>query len=181
MIKIKIDIIYNNIYIYLFIYIYYYDSLDLYALTEDVQTEPNDTDTQKKTEESSENGELSRYIPPSSKFFFRILDVLNNIGPITQMEISDPGWASACPFADFDDFPHNYQPTIPRKDIQIVTCSGGQDPSRGNLNILRKNIHPVIYGNFEEFGNDIQNVWSIKLKLPSSLFMELSSSSSTKG
>jgi len=169
-----------NIFYLIYLFIYFSLELDLYALTEDVQTEPNDPDTQKKTEEEVNEEELMRYIPPSSKFFFRVLDILNNIGPITQMEISDPGWASACPYADYDDFPHNYQPTIPRKDIQIVTCSGGQDPSRGSLNVLRKNIHPVIYGNFEELGNDIQNVWAIKLKLPSSLFLDLSSSN-TKG
>ncbi|TPX40593.1 hypothetical protein SeMB42_g03452 [Synchytrium endobioticum] len=105
----------------------------------------------------------------STRFHFRLCDILPSISPIRDMAVGIPSSSHSN---------YTYEPTYPRLDLEIVACIG--EASTGALGIFYQNLRPDIVTSYDSF-EGINEVWTAKCESMSKRLTESNNQSSKGG
>lgn len=91
---------------------------------------------------------------------FYVVDNLTSVGPFKDLVLTSPTyWPSSAMEPTNDAFA--YAPQIPRKDVEILACSGASEDA-GALVVLRETVTPVIIGSMADIGFKVKEMWTVR-------------------
>ncbi|KAI9015412.1 CPSF A subunit region-domain-containing protein [Hyaloraphidium curvatum] len=106
------------------------------------------------------NGVGDHALEGASRLRFYAAANLTSVGPLKDIILSAPTWWPSSALRPSDQvFP--YAPQVPRRDMELLACSGSDDTS-GTLITLRENVAPVIIGSMADIGFKVKEMWSVR-------------------